>query len=86
MTKPTKELFAEALDVLVDGCIDSGMGFCEFIGPLKTKLASLRSSATPGAEEDRYNAERGLSPMTEAQLREALELEPYEPILHIDAH
>jgi hypothetical protein len=34
----------------------------------------------PTKFDDKYNAERGLPPMTEVQIREALKLEPYEPI------
>lgn len=79
MTEPTKEKFEQALDVLIDGCMDS-MNPVEFIPALKKWLVQMRLDAMPSEYDDKYNAERGLPPQTEGELRRSLCLEDYEPL------
>lgn len=76
----TKERFAEGLSELIAQCMEAGMHTSEMIGPLKAALAEARINSMPSKSDDAHNAKRGMAPMTEAQIRQALELEPYEPI------
>jgi hypothetical protein len=75
-----EDRFALALEQLVDMCIDAGMAPKDCIGPLKKHLLWARQSEWGRDYDDKYNADRGLAPRTEAQIREALELEPGEPL------
>lgn len=81
MSQATKEQFAEALTELINDHADRGMDEGECIGPLKAEIVRIRRHILlPSKSDDKYNAERGLPPMTEEQIRKALQLEPYEPI------
>lgn len=79
-TKPIEERFTIALSELIGMCIEAGMHTSSMIGPLKKELLYVRQASMPSAEDDKYNAAGGLAPMTEAAIREALQLEAYEPI------
>ncbi len=78
--KPIEERFTIALSELIGMCLDANMHPSEMIGPMKAELLWLRQASMPTKFDDKYNAERGFPPMTEAQIRESLKLEPYEPI------
>jgi hypothetical protein len=75
---PIEVRFATALDELIGMCATGGMTYGDMIGPLKAALRTVRLETIPSADDDAYNAARGLKPMTEEQLRDALE--PGEPI------
>jgi hypothetical protein len=77
---PIEARFASALNELIHMCATGGMTYGDMIGPLKAALRTVRLETIPSADDDAYNAARGLKPMTEEQLRDALELEPGEPI------
>jgi hypothetical protein len=78
--EPTKEEFATALADFIAEWEDKGLSNEDMIGPLKSELLFMRRNIMPSKFDDKYNVDRGLPPLTEAQLREALQLEDYEPI------
>jgi hypothetical protein len=77
MTAPTKEAFEDALELLVTACEQPhGLHAVDMIGPLKARLAECRENALSCFRQHGH----GNAPMTEAQIREALQLEPHEPM------
>jgi hypothetical protein len=77
MTAPTKEAFEDALELLITGCEQpQGLHAADMIGPLKARLAECRENALSSCRQHGH----GHPLMTEAQIRELLQLEPYEPL------
>src|SRR5688572_16923790 len=71
--KPIEERFTIALSELIGMCMEAGMHTAAMIGPLKKELLYVRQASLPTAEDDKYNEERGLAPMTEAAIRKTLQ-------------
>jgi hypothetical protein len=75
-----QEKLAAILEIAVEAFSDRGMIDREIIETVKAELLRFRQNLFPSKSDDAFNAARGAPPMAEAEIREALALEPHEPI------
>lgn len=80
-TERTRVAFATELSTLIaEWTTDKGLDLGDALSAMKAEVVAIRHELLGTKATDAFNTKHGLPPMTNEQVRQILQLEPYEPI------